>query len=131
MPRKEWRRPEMADPYASRSRMRIIPRSQRPTTLETAPPATVESAASSETLTINYSDHPTIATESSTGTAASNVDRDIAEAADHLDGATIDTVLAWVDNDPARAGIALDVELRRPTPRTTLRSKLEAIISGG
>lgn len=42
---------------------------------------------------------------------------------------TAQDVLAWVDNDPARAQEALDYETCQATPRSTLVSKLETIAS--
>lgn len=40
---------------------------------------------------------------------------------------TIAEVLAWVGDDAARAGTALEAELAKPTPRSTLVDQLRAI----
>jgi hypothetical protein len=47
----------------------------------------------------------------------------------HVPDGTVQEILNWVDDDPAKARAALEVERGDEAPRTTLLDKLEAIAS--
>lgn len=44
-----------------------------------------------------------------------------------LDGLTVDEILAWVNNDPARAKMAMDFERMFDEPRVTLVARLQKL----
>lgn len=46
---------------------------------------------------------------------------------DELDGLTVDEILAWVNNDPARAKMAMDFERMFEEPRVTLIARLQKL----